>query len=171
MSGVSSAASGAIIEFANPVQSIGTLRAIPAAHRLDKQARLVEDKGAIYYFDVQGTGADNGDTILKPTDVALANPGRWFKTLGAAGSASVTFSTVSALQAMAANSEDIVHGLGKQAIVLTVMIMPPSGTYQDVWVGGEGTITVVYLDANTVRLYNESDVELAAGRVRIVVVG
>ena len=82
-----------------------------------------------------------------------------------------TLANLASLQAMAANYEDIVHDLGKQAIVLTVMIRPPSGTYQDVWVGGEGVITVQYLDANTVRLRNESDVELAAGRVRIVVVG
>lgn len=63
--------------YASAVQDVAALRAIPPSERADKQQRLVEDKGTAYWFDDTGAGADDGDLIIKPTDVS--NGGRWFK--------------------------------------------------------------------------------------------
>ena len=79
MSGVSSSGSCAIVEFAYPVSDLAGLRAVSAFDRIDKQARLVEDKGAIYYFNALGTGADDNENIIKPNDILPSDPGRWFK--------------------------------------------------------------------------------------------
>ncbi len=64
-------------DYAGAVQDVAALRAIPETERVDKQQRLVEDKGTAYYFDTTGAGVDDGDLIIKPTDVG--NGGRWFK--------------------------------------------------------------------------------------------
>ena len=58
-----------------PVQTLADLRALPAVNRQDKQQRLVEDVGASYRFDLQGTGTDDGAGTIAP-DVGA---GRWFK--------------------------------------------------------------------------------------------
>ena len=65
--------------YASAVQNVAALRAIPASERVDKQQRLVEDKETSYWFDTTGTGTDDGDLIIKPTDVG--NGGRWFKVV------------------------------------------------------------------------------------------
>lgn len=70
-------------EMATPVQDIVALRAVAPADRTDKQVRLVEDTGAIYRFDAEGTGADDGVNILVPDDVTPPDPGRWYKVEGA----------------------------------------------------------------------------------------
>ena len=51
------------------LQNLPDLRAVPKSAYTDKQLRYVEDEGAIYAFDLQGVGADNGSTIIKPDDV------------------------------------------------------------------------------------------------------
>lgn len=90
---------------------------------------------------------------------------------GGGATRSQTFTSTAELQASAANYEDIVHGLGNQYPAGSVMVQPTAGDYADDWINGEGVITVEYLDANTVRLYNESGVALPAGRVKITLVG
>ncbi len=76
--GIPSGVSGtAYPHYAFAVQDVAALRAIPASERADKQQRLVEDKGTAYYFDTVGAGVDDGDLIIKPTDVG--NGGRWYK--------------------------------------------------------------------------------------------
>jgi hypothetical protein len=65
------------------VQTTAALRALVSATTPDKQMRLVEDKGAIYRYDVSGTGADDDDFTIKPTDVLITDPGRWFKVQAA----------------------------------------------------------------------------------------
>lgn len=62
-----------------PVQDLAALRALALAVRVDKQVRLVEDKGAIYRWDSAGTGTDDGDGTITPTDTT----GRWFKVSAA----------------------------------------------------------------------------------------
>jgi hypothetical protein len=79
MSGVTSGVAYAIAEFAYPVSDLAGLRAVLAPDRSDRQARLVEDQGAIYYFNALGTGADDDDGIIRPNDVLPSDPGRWFK--------------------------------------------------------------------------------------------
>lgn len=61
---------------ATGVQTIQNLRDIAVIDRVDRQVRLVEDAGAIYRFDVQGIGTDDGNLIIVPT----IGTGRWFKT-------------------------------------------------------------------------------------------
>lgn len=73
----SGASARAYPDYASAVQDVAALRAVPATERADKQVRLVEAKAAEYRFDETGTGADDGDLIIKPTDVS--NGGRWYK--------------------------------------------------------------------------------------------
>lgn len=65
--------------YAAGVQDLPALRAIGAAARQDKQMRLVEDKASIYRFDTAGTGADDNDFIIVPSDITPPAPGRWFR--------------------------------------------------------------------------------------------
>ena len=85
--------------------------------------------------------------------------------------AATVFTNTVQLEASAANYEDVTHNLGNQFPLITVMINPPSGVYQDTWINGEGSITIKYLSVSTVRVYNESGVAFAAGRVKIAVGG
>lgn len=85
------------------------------------------------------------------------------------GASAVLVNSVS-LQADAANYEDIVHGLDNQFPSITLLVSPPTGIYQDLWVDAGGVLSVVYLDANTLRLYNEGPDVLVAGRVRVLIV-
>ena len=65
--------------YGSPVQDLTALRALALSVRVDKQVRLVEDKGAIYRWDSAGTGTDDGDGTITPTDTT----GRWFKVSAA----------------------------------------------------------------------------------------
>jgi hypothetical protein len=65
--------------YGSPVQDLTALRALALSVRVDKQVRLVEDKGAIYRWDSAGTGTDDGDGTITPTDTS----GRWFKVSAA----------------------------------------------------------------------------------------
>jgi len=73
------------------------------------------------------------------------------------------------LQADGANFETINHGLGKQFVQATVMFKPSAGTYQDQWINGEGVFTIIYHDANNIRLYNDSGSAVAIGRAKIII--
>jgi hypothetical protein len=68
---------------ASPVQTVQDLRDVPPEDRVDQQLRLLEDNNAVYAFDEQGLGADDGNLIIVPTDITPPDPGRWFKTAGA----------------------------------------------------------------------------------------
>lgn len=65
--------------FGPAVQNAAQLRAVQVSARKDKQQRLVEDLEAIYRFDLEAVGADDGNLTIKPDDVAPADPGRWSK--------------------------------------------------------------------------------------------
>lgn len=69
----------ALEDFSESTQTIADLRAVPETARFDQQVRLVEDAEALYRFDFGGVGADDGNLIVKPNDVAAFDPGRWFK--------------------------------------------------------------------------------------------
>jgi len=89
--GVPTGASGrGYPSFALAVQTISDLRAIDTARREDKQIRLIEDKKSSYRFDLQATGADDGESIIVPNDIMPPDPGRWLKiqTAGEIGSMS-----------------------------------------------------------------------------------
>ena len=63
-----------------PVADVAALRAVASATLPDKQLRLSETTEAIYSWDAEGTGADDGDGTIVPTDITPPAPGRWFKT-------------------------------------------------------------------------------------------
>ncbi len=81
------------------------------------------------------------------------------------------FTNSTQLQADAANYEDIVHSLDNQFPDVSVMFMPAAGTYANSWILAYGVISVVFVDVNTIRLYNESGTAIAAGNVKVTVVG
>lgn len=67
--------------WADPVADAAALRAIASGSRADKQVRLVEGTGFAYRFDT-GSGsnvADDGEHAIKPSDLSLADPGRWYR--------------------------------------------------------------------------------------------
>ena len=61
------------------VQDVPALRAVDTTSTVDKQIRLVEDKGALYRFNATGADPDDGDFVVAPT----VGPGRWYKTQAA----------------------------------------------------------------------------------------
>lgn len=66
-------------DMATPVQDVAELRDVGPAERIDKQTRLVEDKGALYRFDTADTTTpDDGDLVIAPNDSSFPD-GRWFK--------------------------------------------------------------------------------------------
>ena len=65
--------------YADAVQTVAELRAVPAPERVDKQIRFVEDLRATFHFDEQATGVDDGDFKLIPNDITFPAPGRWIK--------------------------------------------------------------------------------------------
>jgi len=69
--------------YAAGVADLTALRAVGSADRLDKQIRLVESKGAIYRFDAEGLGSDDGDFTIVPSDITPPAAGRWFKVQAA----------------------------------------------------------------------------------------
>ena len=68
------------------VQDITALEALTSGGYADKQIRLVEDKGNHYRFDAESTTATDGDTVVRPDDIASdATAGRWHKIVGLGG--------------------------------------------------------------------------------------
>ena len=63
------------------LNSLVELRAIDTTTMQDKFIMYVEDERRLYGFDLQGTDADNSNTIIKPT----TGPGAWY-ALNEAGS-------------------------------------------------------------------------------------
>lgn len=61
-------------EYAGHVADLAALSAVPSAQRVDRQLRLVESEGAIYRFDLQGTGGG------VPPNEGL---GQWYKVQAA----------------------------------------------------------------------------------------
>ena len=66
-------------DYAEALQSIADLRAVPTSERADKQVRFVEDVRAKFHYDEQAVGSDDGDFNLVPDDVTPPDPGRWIK--------------------------------------------------------------------------------------------
>ena len=66
-------------DYAEAIQTIADLRAVPTSERADKQVRFVEDVRAKYHYDEQAVGTDDGDFNLVPDDVTPPAPGRWIK--------------------------------------------------------------------------------------------
>ena len=107
--------------YASPVQDIAALRAITGA--LDKQLRLVEDVGAIYRFDAQASGVDDGGGTIAPT----TGSGTWYK-----------------VQAATQNHESLLGLLGgasddHQHLTTTQVGYLPSSGQKDALVGTSGT--------------------------------
>ena len=61
---------------------------------------------------------------------------------------------------------DWVHGLGSDFLLTQVKISPSSGVYIDMWVEGIGTLDLVVVDANTIRLANPSASNVYGARIR-----
>ena len=66
-------------DYAEAVQDIAALRAVPTSERADKQVRFVEDVRAKYHYNAQAVGSDDGDFNIVPDDVTPPDPGRWIK--------------------------------------------------------------------------------------------
>ncbi len=66
-----------------PVADIAALRAIASSGLEDRMIILVEDVAKSgFRYDAQATETDNGTGIIKPDDIMVANPGRWFMYTG-----------------------------------------------------------------------------------------
>jgi len=61
------------------------------------------------------------------------------------------------------------HNLSTQFPQTTSVYKPTSGSYQDNWVNADNVLTILYYDSNTIRVYNESDTNIAVGKAKIVV--
>jgi len=44
-----------------------------------RRAGVQSPSPTVYMFDSAATLADNGDTVIKPTDIGAGDPGRWIK--------------------------------------------------------------------------------------------
>ncbi|KKN23065.1 hypothetical protein LCGC14_0908700 [marine sediment metagenome] len=66
-------------DYAEALQSIVDLRAVPTSERADKQVRFVEDVREKFHYDEQAVGSDDGGFNLVPDDVTPPDPGRWIK--------------------------------------------------------------------------------------------
>jgi hypothetical protein len=75
----SGASARAYPSYADAVQTLTELRAVPQTDRADKQCRYVEDERAAYHFDEQSTAVDDGSFALAPNDITPPAPGRWIK--------------------------------------------------------------------------------------------
>ena len=80
----------------------------------------------------------------------------------------VYVSTV-ALLSERGTSETIIHNLNNVDPMITTKFQPTSGFYSGSWVSGEGVITVMFIDANTVRIYNDSKADIPIGNVKIII--
>jgi hypothetical protein len=72
------------VYWADPVQDVAALKAISTTGtnpRGDKQVRLIEDNGELWYFDSAGTGTGDDVTVIEPT----SGTGRWFIASGGGG--------------------------------------------------------------------------------------
>jgi len=53
--------------------------------------------------------------------------------------------------------------------MITTKVKPISGFYSGSWVNGEGQVTVMFVDANTIKIYNEGITNIPAGNVRVII--
>lgn len=73
------------------------------------------------------------------------------------------------LQANGVNSETINHSLTEQFVQATVVFKPSAGTYSGQWINGEGVLTIVYFDANNIKIYNDSGSNIAIGDCAVII--
>ena len=66
------------------VASVAALRAL-VHHDKDDWAVAGSSRGE-YWFDQASTSSDDGDLVVKPSNVAVAEPGRWIKSVAASPS-------------------------------------------------------------------------------------
>ena len=73
---------GGSADWRTNVEDIPTLRAV--TDHIDLYMIGVQNPSPprIYMFDDSSTAADDGATIIKPTDIAIGSPGRWILTAG-----------------------------------------------------------------------------------------
>ena len=118
-----------------PVQDATALRAVGMSQRVDKQIRLVEDKGAIYRWDSTGTGTDDGDGTITPND----GIGRWFKVSAATqshnGLAGLQGGTTNDYQHLTTAQVGTLTGATSASTASTLVLRDASGNFS------AGTIT------------------------------
>jgi len=130
------------------------------------------DTSAGFQHWIRKLAADDGgepllDRVDLVTQILLNNAA---VALEATESLSPTiFTNTSILQASAASYEDFAHGIGEQFVQVTVIFKPSAGTYSGQWINAEGVVTIVYLNVNTIRIYNESAAAIAIGDFKLVV--
>lgn len=93
---------------APPVASLAALRALSTLDGtvVAGQQRIVTGDPVSWVYDAaSGAGfADDSETIVRPTDVALGNNGRWYKS-----TSSPVLSTVAALRLAVSGKHDTIH--------------------------------------------------------------
>ncbi len=89
-----------------PVANIAALKAVGASDRVDNQSRAVGSPAQVWIFS-SGTGAGFASddlTVVRPTDVLLANNGRWYPA-----SPSAVVPTIAALRLAVAGTQSCIH--------------------------------------------------------------
>ena len=84
---------------------------------------------------------------------------------------SIIFTNTVELLANGANYETINHALAEQFVQATAMYKSEASgeVYQNQWINGEGALTIVYHDANNIRLYNDSASSISIGNCKIII--
>lgn len=117
--------------------------------------------------------ASGNDIQVMVTGLALTTidwVGSFSETaLGGTAPASVVYTNTTLLQAGGVSFEDFTHNLNNQFPHVTTVFKPGSGTYVGQWINGESVMTVVYLDVNTIRIYNASGTDIAIGDIKVTV--
>ncbi len=89
-----------------PVADIAALKAVGASDRVDNQSRAVGSPAQVWIYS-SGTGAGFASddlTVVRPTDVLLANNGRWYPA-----SPSAVVPTIAALRLAVAGALSCIH--------------------------------------------------------------
>lgn len=82
---------------------------------------------------------------------------------------STVYTNGSVILASGVNYWEVSHSLGSQFPQTTSIYKPTTGSYQDSWINANNILTILYYDTNTLRVYNESSVDIEIGKAKIVV--
>jgi len=84
-----------------------------------------------------------------------------------------TYTSSAELQASGGNYWEISHDMGRQWPAVSTMFSPQSGgaPYEGNWINAESVLTVLFHDANTIRIYNDSGTAIASENAKVTVTG
>lgn len=110
---------------------------------------------------IENTSSVSGDTVTNALETLDTNKSE----------KSSIFTNTVLLQSNGANYETISHNLAEQFIQVTVMYKPEGSgeVYQNQWISADNIITIVYYDANNIRIYNDSISSISIGNCKIII--